>query len=174
MSLLPRPEMRRQKYFTHRGLAVLTCSLIVKIVTSFWFVCVCVCVFVCVCVCVCVSNANPLYCTCFVFRAMRIHGVSVIYFRFTHLLGGSRYKGNVHGMCIIYWKQARLGCLGCMCNCRTVWYIEWWWGMGEGEIRCRHVAYLFLSISIKGTARLKITMRRANHYQQYNMLSKHM
>ena len=51
---------------------------------------------VCVCVCVCVSNANPLNFTCFGFRAMRIDGVSVVYFIFSHLLGRSHYVGDVY------------------------------------------------------------------------------
>ena len=47
----------------------------------------------CVCVCVCVfSDANPLhYYTRFGFRARRIDGVSVIYFRITHRLGRPHY-----------------------------------------------------------------------------------
>ena len=47
-------------------------------------------------VCVCVSNANSLHFICFRFRAMRIDGTSVVYFRFTHLMGRPCYVGDVY------------------------------------------------------------------------------
>ena len=55
-------------------------------------VCVCVCVFVYVCVC-----SIPTHCTitCFGFHSMRIDGVSVIYFRFTHSWADDVYVGDV-------------------------------------------------------------------------------
>ena len=63
-------------------------------------VCLCVtlsvCVFLCICVCVCVLMPTHCIIMCFGFRAMRIDGISLVYFRFTHLLGRSRYVGDVY------------------------------------------------------------------------------
>ena len=50
----------------------------------------CVCVYVCVLV---TTHCTIMY---FWFRAMWIDDVTVVYFRFTHLLGRSRYVGDVY------------------------------------------------------------------------------
>ena len=110
--------------------------------------------------------------TCFGFLSMRIDGDSVVYFRFTHILGRPRYVGgclSVFG----YWKTRSYG--DCMCNCFfsvSVFYVGWWWR----EESCNPVlAYsLLLSKSTKETARLNVLVRRMNYYQQYNMPSQHM
>ena len=49
-------------------------------------------------VCLRVFVLMPVHCTimCFGFRAIRIDGVSVIYFLFTHLLGRPCYAGDVY------------------------------------------------------------------------------
>ena len=45
---------------------------------------------------VCVLMPNHCSVMCFRFRAMRIYGVSVVYFQFTHLLGKPRYMGDMY------------------------------------------------------------------------------
>ena len=54
----------------------------------------CVCLFVCLFVCLCVRETDRQ--KCFGFSAVRIYGVSVVYFLFTHLLGKPRYLGDVY------------------------------------------------------------------------------
>ena len=44
----------------------------------------------------CESNAKTLHFSCFGLRAMRIYGVSVVYFPFMHLFGRPRYVGVVY------------------------------------------------------------------------------
>ena len=43
-----------------------------------------------------VSNANPMHFAYFGLRAMRIDGISVIYFQFMHLLSRPHYVGDVY------------------------------------------------------------------------------
>ena len=65
---------------------------------------------VCVCVCVCVFflNANLLHFTCFGFRTMQVDGISVIYFRFMHLLGRPRNVSDVYLYCIQKAHEVRM------------------------------------------------------------------
>ena len=50
----------------------------------------------------CVSSASPLCFTCFRFWTTRIDGISMIYFRFSHLLGRPHYMGDVYlSLCIV-------------------------------------------------------------------------
>ena len=51
---------------------------------------------------VCVLMPTHCTITCFGLRAMRIHGVSVVYYRVTHLFGRLHYVG---GICIYALKE---------------------------------------------------------------------
>ena len=100
--------------------------------------CVCVCVCVGVCVCVCVFNANPLHFMCFGFRAMRIDHLSVVFFRFTRILGRPSYVNDVYLYCVLKVSEVRVT----KCNCFVVQMRCTWDDEGKGgQTRCRHVAY---------------------------------
>ena len=89
------PISVQEKFKLHRG------------VKGFPILCVYVCVYVCVCV------LMPTHCTItfFGFRAMRIDGVSVVYFRFTHLLVRPCNMGDEYSICICVLKEMKLGSL---------------------------------------------------------------
>ena len=92
------------------------------------------------CVCVCVFNVNPLQFTRIGFRAMRIHGVSMVYFRFTHLLGRPQYAGEVSVLCV---KELDVRVNVCVivlkCKCTVCGMVMK--GREKVNTECRYVAY---------------------------------
>ena len=63
--------------------------------TGLFFICVCVCLYVCV------LMPPHFTITCFRFRAKRIDGVNVVYFRITHFLCIQRYVDDVFLYCVL-------------------------------------------------------------------------
>ena len=111
----------------------------------------------------------PTHCTvtCFVFRALRIDGDSVIYFQFTHLLGRPRYTGDVY----LYLCTERIEVRVTICVIVFVLIMCCIWD-DEGNTELNPVPEIAYSyqLNTKGTARLKVPIRRTNRYQQYGTI----
>ena len=92
--------------------------------------------------------------------------LSVIYFRITHRLGRPHYVWEEYLLQCIGESSVRVTVYVSVCLVCVVWDDDE--RKGEGETRCR-----LFSESSKGAARLNVSIRRTNRYQQYYMPSQH-